>query len=752
MFHSQLMLALYRAGRQSEALDAFQGLRRTLVEELGVEPSAELRDLHHRILNSDPGLAAPAGSPPPKPSGGVTLVPAQLPAAIRDFAGRGPVVAQVAALVSGGGGGPGRPPLVAVIGSGGVGKTTLAVHAAHQVAEGFPDGQLYIDLRGADPAPRDPSDVLATFLRDLGVPDGSLPRVVEDRAAHYRTVLTGRRVLIVLDNVRDVAQVRPLIPAASGCAVLITSRRKLSGLAGIHCLDLGLLAAAEAATLLEGIIGAERAEAEPEAVAAIVADCAGLPLALRIAGGRLADRPTWPVSAFATRLADRHRRLDELAVSDLAIRASFDTSYAALLETDPAARHRSGADPAKVFRWAALIPAPIFGADEVSALLGRQDTDDVETALEYLVDVHLLTEHGHGRYSYHDLIRAYALERLEHAEPADHRGRALRRLFNWYVDGVEAAARAIGRSTDLLPVLDPEPDTVPTPAFPDQDAAVAWCTRYTDALYAAADAAPGCGRPDFSLRIAVHLMGYAALDMTTDWRGCLERALKLARDEGDARAEAWILHRLGNWYALWERVEAAPTFEQALALHRAVGDSRGELWALVALAGSHTAAGRPELGIEYGKEALARYAASPDPTLRDFEVLALGTTGYACAALEQYEQAVDYYRRSLAHQRPGDRSRNHAIGLDNLGDAYRALGRYDEAVAALEKSLELSVRNSDRRGQADALHTLGRIYRQSGLADRARDCWKRSLDLSQEIDFGPGIVRASADLAALNAG
>ncbi|MEY9860072.1 transcriptional regulator with XRE-family HTH domain [Catenulispora sp. GAS73] len=264
---------------------------------VGGEPAWLLEQLE--LAAADPQGFDGAGAPPPTvraphPAGTAFAPIAQLPADIADVTGREPETAQLVEVLTRGGDGPGRLPVAVVTGGGGLGKTTLAVHAAHQAAAWFPDGQLYVDLRGADPAPREASDVLASFLRALAVPEHDIPQAVDDRAARYRTVLTGRKALIVLDNAHDAAQIRPLIPAAPGCAVLVTSRRRLSGVAGAHRLDLDLLAAPDALALIESVIGPERAAAELGAVAAIVECCAGLPLALRIAGARLADRSTGP--------------------------------------------------------------------------------------------------------------------------------------------------------------------------------------------------------------------------------------------------------------------------------------------------------------------------------------------------------------------------------------------------------------------------------------------------------------------------
>ncbi|WP_194904630.1 AfsR/SARP family transcriptional regulator, partial [Catenulispora rubra] len=480
-FHRQLMLALYRSGRQAEALDVYAALRRTLKAELAIEPSADVRDLQQRILVHDPVLApcsedtTGTGNPPADQDPGTIASPApeiqdptaapshpepdsapiaQLPADVTDFTGRERETAAMVRSLIGGPAGPGRVPVVTVTGGGGLGKTTAAIHAAHQVAHLFPDGQLYADLRGTDPLPSETGNILGSLLSAFGIPAGGLPPGVNERAALFRTTLAGRRVLVVLDNARNPEQIRPLIPASEGCAVLVTSRYKLSGLAGARRVDLDLMPAPEASRLLELIIGADRTAAEPAAVASILESCAGLPLALRIAGARLADRPSWSVQRFATRLADRRRRLDELSVPDLAVRASFDLSYVGLRSR----RGTAGLDADDAFRIATLIPATSFGAAEVAALLGAPEAD-VEDALEHLVDIHLLAEQDEGCYRYHDLIRSYASELLNGAGTAAERDPALRRLICWYAAGVEAASVAVSDAPNRLPTAEPEPGT-----------------------------------------------------------------------------------------------------------------------------------------------------------------------------------------------------------------------------------------------------------------------------------------------------
>jgi DNA-binding SARP family transcriptional activator len=420
----QLMLALHHSGRRAEALQVYVEVRQRLVDELGVEPGTELRRAHAEILAAE-GLSC--GEPMTAAEASSVC---QLPPDIPDFSGRAGPVRELAGILSGGGANT-APATVVVLGPPGVGKSSLALHVAHTVRATFPHGQLYAHLAGTTGSPREPGALLAEALRALGVTGTAIPKGLDERAALYRTRLADRRVLVVLDDAANAAQVRPLLPATAGCGVIITSRHRLAELPGAHPVVLDVLSPEEGRELIGRIVGADRTGQEPEEAVAIVRACGYLPLAIRIAGAKLAGRKTWTLRVLRERLADESRRVSELQVGDLGVRAGFEMSMRMLPP-----------DAARAFRLLGLLDAPSFPGWVIGALLDRRPANDV---LDALLDAHLLQltdvdETGRPRYRLHDLIRAYAREAGTDA-PQLRRAALTRVLGGWLALAEQAAAR-----------------------------------------------------------------------------------------------------------------------------------------------------------------------------------------------------------------------------------------------------------------------------------------------------------------------
>lgn len=715
------MRALYGAGRQAEALEIYEQARNKIADELGVDPGAELRQLYHQILNAeDVQAVVPAAGTAP------ATVPAQLPADIPDFTGRSGQVEELHALLAGAGGddSPGAVRVVLVVGPGGQGKTTLAVHAAHLLRGEFPDGQLYASLLGAT-QPVDPAEVLARFLRDLGADPARIPLDAEERAALYRTRLDGRRVLVVLDDARGIEQVRPLLPGSASCAVLITARSWLPELAGGAVLDLDVLSGDEARALFTKIVGVKRVDAEPGAAAEVLTACAGLPLAIRIAGARLATRGNWSIRTLAARLSDERHRLDELQVGNLAVRASFEVSFAAL----PGPSARGGPAPAQAFALLGLWTGPSISLPAAAALLGEPQ-DTVADVLDVLFDAHLLESPEPDRYRFHDLLRVYAADRARTQETEQDRTTAVTRILTWYLHTTEAAARVISPEYARVP-LGPLPPSVQPLSFTELDGAIAWCEAERAGLAAATRLAASSGLHQIAWKLpAVAMSFYYRRSYWGEWTATDEVGLAAARTLGDRRAEAWMLNHLGMAYGVQRMPESIGCFEQAWQIYRELGDEQGE---------ARAAANAPQAYIDLGRFDDALSAAHRSLAIqrqqgnRHLEGGTLGILGRACRELDRLAEAVSYLEQALAIFRELGQRYAEADSLTDLGDTFLGLGQVENAIERLSESLTIRREIGDRHGEAATLHLLGLAVDRSGDRPQARGWLVEALRLSESL-------------------
>ncbi len=735
--------ALYGAGRQAEALEVYEQARNKIADELGVDPGAELRQLYHQILNAEEVQAVI----PARVDAGLVPapVPAQLPADIRDFTGRSGQVEQLGELLAGADGedSPGAVRVVLVVGSGGLGKTALAVHAAHLLASRFPDGQLYANLLGAT-QPVAAAEVLARFLRDLGMEGHRIPLGEEERAAHFRTRLAGKRILIVLDDARDAEQVQPLLPGSASCAVLVTARGTLPELVGSELIDLDVLPRAEARALFGVVAGEARVTAEPAATDAVLKACAGLPLAIRIAGARLARRGGGTMRALAERLSDERRRLDEFRMGNLAVRASFEVSFTSL----PGPAAAGGLDPARAFRLLGLWTGPSIGLPAAAGLLGEPELATAD-ALDVLVDAHLLESPAPEQYRFHDLLRVYAADRAltEEAE-ADQRG-AVTRVLAWYLYSAEAAARVISQQRRQVP-LDPVPPALHPLAFATLEEALTWCDRERAELMAATRLAAASGLHELAWKLpAAAMVFYHRRSHWADWVAAHEIGLASARTVGDRLAEAWMLNNLGMAYGVQRMEESVTYLEQALDISRELANGPAEAQAATNVANAY---------FRLGNYAEARIAAERSIDIerkvgnRFGEGIGLGILGGACRELGEFGAAIEFLQQALAISRELGERDFEAETLTDLGEAYLGLGQLADATNRLEDSLAIRESIGDRHGQAATLQRLGQANWRAGNVGKARAQLAEAIALYDDLRDHAQAAGVRAMLAAMAEG
>ena len=675
---------------------------------------------------------APA-SPPAEPG------PMQLPADITDFTGRELHVSQLCGLLSArrAGDNPGAVPVALVAGAGGLGKTTLAIHAAHRMRTEYPDGQLYVDLLGAGPQPLSAGDVLARFLRDLGEDGAQIPVSEEERAALYRTRLNGRRTLVLLDNAHDAAQVRPLLPGSASCAVIVTSRSRLSDLVGGGLVHLDVLDDSEALAMFSRIVGTDRAAAEPDATAELLVACAGLPLAIRICAARLAARDRWTIRWLADRIRDQHRRLDEMRVGDLAVRASFEVSFASL----PSA-------PAHAFGLLGLWTGPSIGLSAAAALIGEPE-DRVADALEFLVDAHLLESSAPDCYGFHDLLRVYAAERAMADEPEESRRDAVARLLAWYLHTASVADTLVAPHRER-PSLDPPPPGCNPLSFSAVASALAWCEAERENVVAATQQAADYGLHDIAWKLPVAVLGsFDRLSYRAEWISSHLVALASARQAGDRRAEGWTLNNLGMVYSQQQHIdEAISRFEEALEIRREIGDLRGQAISTINIADANLRLGRSTEALEQLHQALSLQR---EAGYRYGEGAVLTGLGEAHLDLGHLDEAIGYLQQGRAIFVEIKARNGEDYVLHALAQAYLELGRTAEAIAAYQDALTIRRSVGSRHNQGLTMVFLGRAQLRAGNVAEARRCWEDAYAIFDELGDEEQLAEVSSELAGLGA-
>jgi len=738
--HSLLMLALYRCGRQADALAAYQHVRATLVDELGAEPGVELQELHQKILTTDPALDAPQ----PNGATGVQTpdVPRQLPATVAYFTGRAGELAALAQMLDEARDEPGTAVIYAISGTAGVGKTSLAIHWAREVARRYPDGQLYVNLRGFDPTgtAATPAEAIRGFLDALGMAPERIPPGVDAQTSLYRSLVADRRMLVVLDNARDEQQVRPLLPGGPGCLVIVTSRNQLAGLAasnGARLITLDVPADAEARQMLIARLGAGRAAAEPHAVTEIADLCACLPLALAVAAARVAARPSLRLAALAAELHGAGGRLDALEVGDpaVSVRTVFSWSVGHI---HPAA--------ARMFRLLSLLPSPDITAPAAASLAGC-DHAQTRRLLAELTHAHLLTEHIPGRYACHDLLRAYAHEQAHATESEPDRQETVGRILDHYLHTARTAAVLLRSSREPM-ILDPaRPGVLPEqPA--DHQQAVAWFEAECHVLQAAVTLAADTGSDVHAWQIA-----WAMADFL-DWRGywsqqdgILRIAVAATARMGDVAGQAESRRLLAKTHArLGEYDQGGTELAECLKLYRQLGDRAGEARAHQSLAWLCERQGRLDAALGHAQQALCLYRVLGH---KAGQARSLNNIGYCQAQRGNYEQARSSIQQALSIWREvGDRN-SEAATWDSLGYAEHHLGHLTQAVYCYQHTLDILRELGDRYYEAATLIHLGDAYQTAAELRQAREAWQQAVAILDDLHH-PEAGQVRAKLAAVH--
>lgn len=729
--HEKHMLALVGAGRSADALAGYRYLHRKFVEELGVEPGTVLRELERRILRGEV-------DPVPRPAAPVVTL-RQLPPPIATLTGRDDLLAEITRVLGGEHDEP--SPVGVLVGPGGIGKTTLALAVAHGVTDGFPDGQLYADMRGNQERPADPHAVVGRFLRALGVDGSQVPEDPDERVSLYRSQLAGKRVLVVLDDVATEEQVRRLVPGTAGCRVLVTSRRQLGALVGAARWTVPVLDTASAVRLLTRIVGPERVAAEPSAATEIVGLCARLPLAVGIASARLAVHTHWTLAEFQQRLAEERGRLDELSVGDLDVRASIALSYQGL---DPLSR--------TLFRMLGLIETADWPAWVAGALLGEPDERGARV-LDHLVDAHLAQPVGRdavgqGRFRLHDLVGDYARERaLAEDTPADRAAAQSRVLSGWLALATESDERI---PHDL--VRAPADQTARPPASVAhlvRQTPIDWLEAERRNLTAAVGEACRLGLPDLAACLVLRLSGFFGLrSHHDDWEGIIRQSITCARERGSPRLLVRLLSVLFVVQLRQDRYTSLPAIAaEELAMARRLGERELEVRALRQAGLAAERLGRFAEAVTWLEQAVsaARHPDIAGSLLR----ATLDSLAYTHVGSGHPGRAVPLLEEALAID--ASRSPRTNLLLYHYGMALTDLGRLSDAETALDKALRTTRELGDDLGAAYLEHTLAGVHIRRGRWSQAAVRLDRAVHEHRRIGNIDGLavtLRSTGDLAA----
>jgi DNA-binding SARP family transcriptional activator len=736
---ARLILALSATGQRPEALSTYQALSDRLADELGIDPGPELRDAHRTVLRDAPAAATGAGAFEAHSAEGPAVsdlvgpnapasqpVPAQLPHDLATFTGRRAELDQILAPLSSDARPNGTVVISAIGGMAGIGKTTLAVHWAHRVTDRYPDGQLYVNLRGFDPsgAVMRPDEAVRGFLDTLGVPPERVPHGLDAQAALYRSLLAGRRFLVLLDNARDSDHVRPLLPGTPGCLTIVTSRNQLSGLVaahGAHSLTLRPLDTDEARELLIRRLGAERVAAEQEAAAEIIALCAGLPLALACVAARAAAHPHVSLSDIAAELREAQGSLDAFIRADESadVGAVFSWSSRAL---SPAA--------ARLFRLLGLHPGPDFTAPAAAALAGLA-VREARLLLSELSRVHLINEHVPGRYAFHDLLRAHAAE-LAHTEHGEtERRAAVHRLYEHYLHTAHAAGLLIAPYVDTMPLPPPPEGARPEP-LTDDESALAWLTAEYAVLLAVIDAATSSG----SHRLVCLLVSsmerfFDRQGRWHDWAAAQRTALDAALRLSDPVMEAHGLRGLARVEGrLGLRGDAGAHLDRALGLFTELGDDVGRAYVHLSLGWEAEQRGDLPSALLHDQLALDLFRATGRQAA---QATALNAVGWDHATLGDHQQALSHCLEALAIQRDLGDHVGQAATWDSIAYAHHHLGDHPQALTSYRNALTIYRDLGVPAEEAGTLVRIGDTHRATGDHEAARAAWQSALTLFTEL-------------------